>query len=114
MSEIHLTAPVSVNAGVAYDLDIIQEIQGVEASVAGVQFSNYVTGPWTTARAPGGGGAVEAAAVPWTAATGEWIYEGVISHEVAWIRVGVWADQSLTGPPALFSNASRVLISEGA
>ena len=97
---MQVTAPAAVPQHKAVTLSVEQEFQGQgHGNAAGVQFSNADNGPWVTARPPGGGGAVEAAAVPFDAQATAWEYEGVIWHANAFARVATFQDQSLEGDP---------------
>lgn len=94
--------PFNVRAG----HQLIEPLQGA----AGLQFSNHADGPWTTCRPAGGGGAIEAPAIPYSAQINEFAWlvvdgNGVVANEAAWFRAGVWPDQDLTGEPVAASPA---------
>lgn len=115
-SEMHLSIPGMIVKEQPFDAHVDQQLQGVSAGAAGVQFSDGPPNPddpedlwqWTTARPPGGGGIIEAAAVPFDARDTSWDYPGIVAHGSAFMRVGAWPDQGLTGPPVVASNAVEV------
>ena len=105
-----------VALGQSVTVEIYQEVQGAgQDDKAGIQFSNGPSYPgephdnwqWTTARPLGGGGAVEANPVSFDQSLVEWSFPGIVWSEPAWIRVGVWPDQSLSGDPMLWSPAEK-------
>lgn len=91
-----------------FTVSIEQQLQGSGASAAGVQFSDNPEGPWETARPAGGGGTIEAPVVPFDERVTPWEFDGIIAHGHAWMRIGAWPDQGLTGPPSVWSNAVEV------
>ena len=104
-SEIRLEAPGMVALDSDVSLSCTQQVQGDPGGVVSAQFSNSEDGPWETARPIGGGGPFEAPAQQYDSRDEAFELGPCQWHEQAWVRVGVWADQGLTGPPALASNA---------
>ena len=87
-------------------LSVTQQVQGSGAAVASAQFTNDPSsGQWETCRAVGGGGAVECNAIQYDERNQSFEIDVVFHDGDAYVRVGAWADQGLTGPPLVASNA---------
>jgi hypothetical protein len=102
--ELRLNVIGGCVAGQTKSLQVDQQVQGDPGSVAGVQFSTDSDGPWETCRPDEG--AVEAAGQPWDARDQSFSIDAKF-NEQAYVRVGVWPDQGLTGTPVISSNAEQ-------
>lgn len=103
MSGIHITDPADGSRqqrGVVFPLSWAQQFQaGVGGSVATIQQSPHPDGPWETCEGFGQGGAIEANPVPWDARDTSYTLPEVRQWGATCVRVAIFADQGLTGPP---------------
>jgi hypothetical protein len=107
--EMQMSVPPMIVKLQPFSAHVEQQLQGVTEEVAGVQFSSEAEGaPWVTAGGPGSGGAIEAAPVQFSAQNPSWDYPVIVARAHCWMRVGVWADQILSGPPVVTSNAVEI------
>jgi len=102
--EMQLDSIGGAGPGAVKSLQVNQQVQGSGASVACVQFSNDPDGPWETCQPDAGD--VQAAAQDWDPRSPLFSIDAKFFSQ-AYVRVGVWPDQSLAGPPVLASNVER-------
>lgn len=106
-SEMQLSVPALIVEGKPFAAHIDQQIQpGQGLQAAGVQFAAEAEGPWTTAQPDSG--SIQAGPIQFSEQDTAWDYPGIVAIEDAWMRVGAWPDQSLSGDPVVHSNSEEI------
>lgn len=107
-AELHITAPANgqkLTQGAVFTISGAQQVQGgmVQGAAQAQYTTDPINGPWVTAQntgpltAPAGGS-------QWSAQDNVFNVTGVRVYLPVSVRVGVWPDQGLTGPPTYASD----------